>query len=60
MISQPHAFFLVGYFGVPPICRSRYLPDSSAISANRCVLNALERSKGSFVLARCLQFPMSK
>jgi hypothetical protein len=44
--GQAHPFLLVGYFGVPPICRGGFLRDSNSISAKRMCFQCLRKIKG--------------
>ena len=44
--GQPHPFLLVGYFGVPPICRGSFIPDSNSISAKRMCFQCLRKFEG--------------
>jgi hypothetical protein len=47
-IGQPYPFFLVGYFGVPPICRGSFRPDSNSIAAKRICFQFLRKIEGYF------------
>jgi hypothetical protein len=41
--GQPHPFLLIGYFGVPPICRGSFIPDSNSISEKRMCFHCLRK-----------------
>ena len=46
--GQPYPFLLVGNFGVPPICRGSFLPNSNSISAERMCFQRLGKIEGFF------------